>query len=176
MEFRETGGERPARRTAGGGACASHPGTDLKRAVADADLVVEAAPEKLSVKRDPFSTVDEHAPDHAILTLNTSSLFIFDIAATTTRSEQVAGAHSFNSPVKMDLVDVVYGDETTDEPAEILHHFLQSTRKTLIYVQKDVSGFIVNNVLSPFIMEPAWMVSDGESTIREDRTPEFQGE
>jgi enoyl-CoA hydratase/3-hydroxyacyl-CoA dehydrogenase len=39
-----------------------------------------------------------------------------------------------------------------------------------------VSGFIVNNVLSPFIVEPAWMVSDGESTIREDRTPEFQGE
>lgn len=77
------------------------PRTDLKRAVAGADLVVEAAPEKLSARRNLFSTVDEHAPDHVILTSNTSSLSISDIAATTTRSEQVAGAHFFNLPVNM---------------------------------------------------------------------------
>ena len=112
MESRETGGEGPARRTAGGGARAGRPRTDLERAVADADLVVEAAPENLSVRRDPFSTVDEHAPDHVILTSNTSSLSVSDIAATTTRSEQVTGAHFLDPPVKTDLVDVVHGDET----------------------------------------------------------------
>ena len=131
------------------------PRTDLKRAVADADLVVEAAPEKLSARRNLFSTVDEHAPDHVILMSNTSSLSISDIAATTTRSEQVAGAHFFQSAGEYGPVEVVYGDETTDGPAEILHYFLRSTRKTLIYVQKDVLGFIVNTVSSPFIVEPA---------------------
>ena len=140
---------------------------DLEAAVADADLVVEAAPEKLDLKRDLFADLDRAAPDGAILATNTSSLSITDIGAATDRPGQVVGLHFFNPPVKMDLVEVIYGEETADETAEAAHGFAESLGKTPIYVRKDVRGFVVNSVLLPTLVEAAWMVSDDEATVRE---------
>ncbi|SDR25521.1 3-hydroxyacyl-CoA dehydrogenase/enoyl-CoA hydratase family protein [Natronobacterium texcoconense] len=140
---------------------------DLESAVADADLVIEAAPENLEIKRDIYGDLEEFTSDHAILASNTSSLPITDIAEATDRPEQVVGMHFFNPPVKMDLVEVIYGEETTDETAETTYEFVESIGKTPIYVRKDVRGFVVNTVLGPFGDEAAWMVSEGEAGIRE---------
>ncbi|WP_137283768.1 3-hydroxyacyl-CoA dehydrogenase/enoyl-CoA hydratase family protein [Halorussus salinisoli] len=141
--------------------------TDLESAVEDADLVIEAAPERMDLKKDIFGDLDELAPDDAILASNTSSLSITEMAEATSRPEQVVGMHFFNPPVKMDLVEVVYGQRTSDETAETAYEFVESLGKTPIYVRKDVNGFVVNTVLGPFTDEPAWMVSNGEATVRE---------
>jgi 3-hydroxyacyl-CoA dehydrogenase len=141
--------------------------TDLEAAVGDADLVIEAAPERMDLKRDIYTDLDDLAPEEAILASNTSSLSITEIASATDRQEQVVGTHYFNPPVKMDLVEVIYGEHTSDETAETAHDFVESLGKTPIYVRKDVQGFVVNSVLGPFMVEPAWMVSNDEATIRE---------
>ena len=140
--------------------------TDLEAAVADADLVVEAIPENLSLKRETFAEVDDYAPDHAILASNTSGLSITDIGAATDRPEQVVGAHFFNPPVKMDLVEVVHGERTSEATLGAIHAFVDDLDKRAIDVKRDVHGFIVNNVMLPFIEEAAWMLGDDETTIQ----------
>ncbi|MDX1748638.1 MAG: 3-hydroxyacyl-CoA dehydrogenase family protein, partial [Halobacteriales archaeon] len=140
--------------------------TDLAEAVSDADLVIEAVPEKLAIKQEVFAELDAHAPVDAVLASNTSSLSITAIASSTERPEQVVGMHFFNPVVKMDLVEVIYGEETTDETANAAYAFVEDIGKTPIYVRKDVRGFVVNSVLGPFLDEAAWMVSAGEAGIK----------
>ena len=141
--------------------------TSLEECVQSTDFVVEVAPERMSLKKDIFADLDELAPDHAVLASNTSSLSITEMASATDRPEQVVGTHFFNPPVKMDLVEVIYGEETTDDTAELAYEWVESLGKTPIYVRKDVRGFVVNSVLGPFGDEAAWMVSEGEAEIRE---------
>ncbi|PSQ43593.1 3-hydroxybutyryl-CoA dehydrogenase [Halobacteriales archaeon QS_9_68_42] len=141
--------------------------TDLGSAVADADLVIEAAPEELEIKHDIFADLEEMASDDAVLASNTSSLPITDIAEATRSPERVVGTHFFNPPVKMDLVEVIHGEETADAAAEAAYEFVESIDRTPIHVRKDVRGFVVNTVLGPFGDEAAWMVSEGEAEIRE---------
>jgi enoyl-CoA hydratase/3-hydroxyacyl-CoA dehydrogenase len=140
---------------------------DLERAVEDADLVIEAAPENMELKKEIFGALDASAPEHAVLASNTSSLSITEMAAATSHPERVVGMHFFNPPVKMDLVEVVYGDETTDETSACTATFVEDIGKTPIYVRKDVRGFVVNTVLLPFLVESAWIVSAGEASIEE---------
>jgi enoyl-CoA hydratase/3-hydroxyacyl-CoA dehydrogenase len=140
---------------------------DLEDAVSEADLVIEAVPEKMDLKKNVFASLDEFAPDETILASNTSSLSITEMAAATTRPEQVVGTHFFNPPVKMNLVEVIYGEETSNETAETAYAFIESIDKTPIYVRKDIHRFVVNNVLGPFIDEPHWMVSLDEATVRQ---------
>ena len=141
--------------------------TDLEAAVSDADLVIEAAPEELDLKHEIFADLDEYTHEDAILASNTSSLPITDIATATDRPGSVVGTHFFNPPVKMDLVEVIYGEETSDETAETAYEFVESIDKTPIYVRKDVRGFVVNSVLGPFGDEAGWIVSEGGAEIRE---------
>jgi enoyl-CoA hydratase/3-hydroxyacyl-CoA dehydrogenase len=140
---------------------------DLPEAVSSADVVIEAIPERMDLKRDLFADLEEYTPDHTILASNTSSLSISEMAQATDRPEQVVGTHFFNPVVKMNLVEVVYGEETTQETAEIAATFVESLDKTPIFVRKDVRGFVVNNVLLPFLIEPAWMVSNDDATIKQ---------
>ncbi|MFB6095210.1 MAG: 3-hydroxyacyl-CoA dehydrogenase/enoyl-CoA hydratase family protein, partial [Halodesulfurarchaeum sp.] len=141
--------------------------TDFEEAVADADLVIEAVPERMDLKKEIFADLDEHTPAGAILASNTSTLSITEMATATDRPESVVGLHFFNPPVKMELVEVIYGEETADAVAETAYDFVESIGKTPIYVRKDVHGFVVNTVLGPFINEPAFMVSNGEAEIRQ---------
>ncbi len=140
---------------------------DLETAVEDVDLVIEAAPEQMELKKEIYGDLTEFTPEDAILASNTSSLSITEIATATDKPEKVVGMHFFNPPVKMDLVEVIYGEETTDETAETTYDFVESIDKTPIYVRKDVNGFVVNSVLGPFGDEAGWMVSADEATIRE---------
>ncbi|AXR76869.1 3-hydroxyacyl-CoA dehydrogenase/enoyl-CoA hydratase family protein [Natrarchaeobaculum sulfurireducens] len=141
--------------------------TDLEEAVADADLVIEAAPENLELKHDIFSDLETYCDSETLLATNTSSLPITEIAEAVETPERVLGLHFFNPPVKMDLVEVIYGEETSDAVAEAGYEWVESIGKTPIYVRKDVRGFVVNTIVGPFGGEPAWMVSEGEATIQE---------
>ncbi|MCU4800801.1 3-hydroxyacyl-CoA dehydrogenase NAD-binding domain-containing protein [Halobacteria archaeon HArc-gm2] len=139
---------------------------ELEAAVADADLVIEAAPEDLDLKQTIFAEVDEAAPADAIIATNTSSLRIGDVATATDRPERCCGMHFFNPPVKMDLVEVVGGEATADDVVDAAYEFVESLDKTPIRVRKDVPQFVVNNVLTPYMGEAGFMLDEGTDDIR----------
>jgi 3-hydroxybutyryl-CoA dehydrogenase len=91
------------------------PVADLPAAAAEADLVVEAAPESIELKRSIFEQVDRSAPDHALLASNTSSLSVGEIAEVTRRPESVVGMHFFNPVHLMPLLEVVRAERTSDD-------------------------------------------------------------
>ena len=116
------------------------------------DLIIEAAPEKMELKRDIFRELDEITPDHAILSSNTSSLSISAIAASTKRPEKVVGLHFFNPAHIMRLVEVIRGDLTDEATMEASQAFAESLGKTAV-ICKDTPAFIVNRVARPFYGE-----------------------
>jgi len=140
---------------------------DLEAAVADADLVIEAAPEDLDIKRDVFADVDAATGAETIMATNTSSLRVSDIATATDRPEYVCGMHFFNPPVKMDLVEVVSGEQTRADVVDAGIEFVESLEKTPIRVRKDVPQFVVNNVLTPLMGEAAFMLDEGDVEIQD---------
>jgi len=123
--------------------------TDLAAAVQDADLAIEAAPEVLELKKQVFAEMDKHAPQHALLASNTSTMSITDIATVTNRQDKVFGMHYFNPAVLMNLVEIIRGDQTSDETIEIGFEYAKRIGKIPVIVQKDVPGFIVNRVNAP---------------------------
>lgn len=144
------------------------PLVDLKEAVADADVVIEAAPEIMSLKLALFREVDTLSPPHAILASNTSSLSISELGRATQRPDKVVGMHFFNPVVRMALVEVIKGEKTSEETMQLIVELTKKLGKTPIRVEKDVRGFIVNRILiGPYLFEAAWMVSRGEATIEE---------
>ncbi|RLG71490.1 MAG: 3-hydroxyacyl-CoA dehydrogenase, partial [Thermoprotei archaeon] len=141
--------------------------TEYEEAVRDVDFTVEAAPEKMEVKKAIFSKLDELAPEHAILTTNTSSLSITEIGRATKRPEKVAGMHFFNPPQLMPLVEVIKGEDTNDETINIVMELAKKLGKTPVLVRKDVRGFIVNRILMPVFNDAFWALYKGEVKIEE---------
>ena len=92
-----------------------HPSLDLKEAISNADLIIEAAPENIDLKKALFHEVDAFAPPHAIIASNTSSVSITELASATKRPEKVCGMHFFNPPQLMKLIEVIKGAKTSDE-------------------------------------------------------------
>lgn len=125
--------------------------TDLE-AAAQVDLVIEAVPEELTLKREVFGRLDTAAPPHAILASNTSSLSISAIAGATRRPQQVIGLHYFNPAHIMQLVEVIRGDLTADETVADARAFVTSLGKTPVLCI-DSPAFIVNRVARPFYGE-----------------------
>ncbi len=125
--------------------------TSLETA-AQADLIIEAAPEKLELKRDIFATLDAAAPDHTILGSNTSSLSISALAGATERPERVVGIHFFNPAHIMQLVEIIRGDFTSDETVAAVQEYAANVGKTAVLC-KDTPAFIVNRVARPFYGE-----------------------
>jgi enoyl-CoA hydratase/3-hydroxyacyl-CoA dehydrogenase len=140
---------------------------DLEAAVADADLVIEAAPEDLEIKRDIFADVDAASGPETIMATNTSSLRVTDIAEATEHPEYVCGMHFFNPPVKMDLVEVASGEETDEGVVDAAVEFVESLDKTPIRVRKDVPQFVVNNVLTPLMGEAGFILDEGDVEIQD---------
>jgi len=125
------------------------PCTDLEEAVKEADLVIEAIPELMDLKKETFQAMDAAAPDHTIFASNTSTMKITDIASATNRPEKVLGLHYFNPAVIMKLVEVIKGEKTTEETMQIGYDFVNKISKVPVKVHKDVPGFIVNRVQAP---------------------------
>jgi enoyl-CoA hydratase / 3-hydroxyacyl-CoA dehydrogenase len=139
--------------------------TELEDA-ARCDLIIEAAPESLELKKTLFARLDALSKD-SLLASNTSSIPIADIAAATGRPEEVVGIHFFNPPVIMSLVEVVRGAKTSSESVQRAVAFCKTLGKQVVVCEKDVPGFIVNRILGPMINEAAWVVTRGEATVRQ---------
>ena len=118
--------------------------TDLTDA-AEADLVIEAIPERLELKREVFGALDEHAPKGCILASNTSSLSIAEIAAATDRPAQVLGMHFFNPVHIMALLEIVVHEGTCDTTLEAAQEVARKMHKTAIVV-RDVPGFATSRL------------------------------
>lgn len=131
---------------------------------AQADLVVEAAPEKLDLKRQIFAELDANAPDHTIFASNTSSLSISAIAAATRRPDRVLGLHFFNPAHIMKLVEVVRTDDTSEETAVSAAAYVERMGKTAVFCQ-DTPAFIVNRVARPFYGEAFRMLGEGIADV-----------
>ena len=138
-----------------------HPMLDLKEAVANADLIVEAAPENLELKKAIFRDVDAYAPAHAIIASNTSSVSITEMASATRRPEKVCGMHFFNPPQLMKLVEVIRGARTSDETVETVLDVAHKMDKETVLVKKDSPGFIVNRILIPALNEAVAVYWEG---------------
>lgn len=142
-----------------------HTTTSLEEAVKDADIMIEAVPEKIDLKKQIFSKADEVMPPHAILATNTSSLPISEIAEATKRPEKVVGMHFFNPPPLMPLVEIIKGAKTSDDTVKTVYELAKKFGKQPVIVKKDVPGFIVNRILARVLNEACWMVVRGEADI-----------
>lgn len=136
---------------------------DISEGVKDVDLVVEAVPENLDIKRSVWEKVDAAAPDHAILGSNTSSISITKLAAITDRPEKFIGMHFFNPVPVMKLVEIVRGLETDDETYKIVEETAKNLNKVPVPVN-DAPGFVSNRVLMPMINEAIFCVGEGVAT------------
>ena len=139
--------------------------TDLGEA-ARCDLVIEAAPEDLELKKGIFARLAS-ANKGSLLATNTSSIPISEIATATGRPDMVVGIHFFNPPVMMPLVEVIRGAKTSDESVLRAVEFCRGLGKHVVVCKKDVPGFIVNRIIGPLINEAAWVVARGETTIEQ---------
>ncbi len=132
-------------------------------AVADAELVVEAATERPDVKFKIFRDLDRLAPPGAILATNTSSISVTTIAAQTKRPVQVIGMHFMNPVPVMTLVEVIRGLETSEETVAKVVEVVKGLGKTPVQVN-DAPGFVSNRVLMPMINEAVFCVMEGVAT------------
>ncbi|MFB6310468.1 MAG: 3-hydroxyacyl-CoA dehydrogenase NAD-binding domain-containing protein [Salinirussus sp.] len=131
--------------------------TSLADAVSDADVITEAGPEIMDVKRDIFATADQHAPNNGIITTNTSGLSVTEMAEATDRPAQVAGTHWFNPPMLMDLVEVIETEYCSEATADLCESLVESFGKTPIRCKRDVPKFIVNRCMRPFHEAAGWV-------------------
>jgi 3-hydroxybutyryl-CoA dehydrogenase len=126
-------------------------------------VVVEAAPEDLSLKQRIFSDLDRLCPPPAILATNTSTLSVTAIASAAVSAERVAGLHFFNPPPLMPLVEVARGARTAEATIEALVALVERLGKTPV-VTADTPGFIVNRVARPFYGEALRILGEGTAT------------
>jgi len=138
--------------------------TDLATGVAQADLVVEAATERLDLKLAIFKQMDASAPKNAILATNTSSISITAIAAATERPEQVIGMHFMNPVPVMKLVEVIRGYATSNDVTERVMDWSRQLGKIPVEVN-DYPGFVANRILMPMINEAIISLHEGVATV-----------
>ncbi|MES1051131.1 3-hydroxybutyryl-CoA dehydrogenase [Bacillus thuringiensis] len=131
--------------------------------VKEADLIIEAAVEKMDIKKKIFANLDEIAPEHAILATNTSSLPITEIAAVTKRPEKVIGMHFMNPVPVMKLVEIIRGLATDDAVYEAIEDITKKIGKVPVEVN-DFPGFVSNRILLPMINEAIYTLYEGVAT------------
>lgn len=127
------------------------------------DLVIEAAVEDIDVKTQIFHALDSIMPKDAILASNTSSLSITEIAAATSRPEQVIGMHFMNPVPVMKLVEVIPGLQTSEKTSMKIEALTKQLNKTAVRVN-DFPGFVANRILMPMINEAIYTVYEGVAT------------
>lgn len=140
--------------------------TDLKEAVQNTDLVIEAIVENIKVKHELFKTLDSAAPSHTIFTSNTSSLSINEIAEVTNRKDRFGGLHFFNPVPMMKLLEVISTSQTSEATYKSLMAFGAAVGKTCITC-KDTPGFVVNRLLVPYMSEAVRMLERGDASARD---------
>lgn len=140
---------------------------DFAKAVKDTELVVEAVPEKLDIKKETFRKLDSLVPRGTILATNTSSLPISEIASSVSDPSRVVGVHFFNPPPVMQLIEIIRGHDTSQEVVDFAVRFADRLGKKSVLVNKDVPGFIVNRILVRMMVTTRLAVERGLATVEE---------
>ena len=140
--------------------------TNLKKGVEAADLVVEAATENMDIKLSIFKDMDQYAPEHCILSTNTSSISITKIAAATNRADRVIGMHFMNPVPIMKLVEVIKGYSTSDKTLDTIMELSRNIGKIPVEVN-DFPGFVANKILMPMINEAIITLHEGVAGVEE---------
>ncbi len=135
----------------------------LRDAAGNAGLIVEAATEDRTIKKEIFRALDGSAPVDTILATNTSSISITELAAVTKRPEKVIGMHFMNPVPVMKLVEVIRGLATSDETYRIVKEVSERLEKQPVEVN-DYPGFVANRILLPMINEAIYCVMEGVAT------------
>jgi len=137
------------------------PTLDLEEALADADLIIEAVPENAQLKKSILAEVDKLAKEEAIITSNTSSISITELASALRRPEKFCGMHFFNPPQLMKLIEIIRGTRTSDETVNTIVDVAKRMGKEAVVVKKDCPGFVVNRVLVPALNEALYLLWEG---------------
>lgn len=137
------------------------PADTLAGAVGRADVVVEAALEKLALKQDIFAELEKLAPRHALLASNASVIPIGKIAARVTTKDRILGTHWWNPPWLVPLVEVIETEGTSPASVSAMIDLLRSLGKTAVHVKKDVPGFIGNRLQHALWREAIALVQNG---------------
>lgn len=132
------------------------------------DIVIEAAVEKMDLKKQIFARLDQLAGPKTILATNTSALSVSELAESTSRPERVVGIHFFNPVHRMQLVEVVAGRRTSPEVVHQAVRFVQQIGKLPVVV-KDSPGFLVNRILMPYLIEAGHLFAAGASVENIDQ-------
>jgi 3-hydroxybutyryl-CoA dehydrogenase len=135
-------------------------------AAKDADFVIEAAIEDMSLKKTIYKELDSTLKAEAILATNTSSLSITEIAAITKRPDKVIGMHFFNPAPVMALIEVIRGIATSEATYQAVMDLARSFGKTPVTVQ-EAPGFVVNRILIPLINEGAFVLAEGTASAED---------
>ncbi|MEJ2724877.1 MAG: 3-hydroxyacyl-CoA dehydrogenase NAD-binding domain-containing protein [Deltaproteobacteria bacterium] len=134
--------------------------SDLKKAMAGADLMIEAVSENMKLKKGVFNQADKFSPSETILTSNTSTLWIAEIAAATNRPEKCIGTHFLIPAALTPLVEVVRGADTSDETHRRVVDFLNTCGKETVTVA-DSPGFVINRLYLPMVNEAFFALETG---------------
>jgi enoyl-CoA hydratase / 3-hydroxyacyl-CoA dehydrogenase len=151
------------------------PKVNLKDALADADLLIEAVPEDMNLKKKVYAEVDSVAEQKTLYASNTSTLPITDMATLTNRPDRFIGLHFFNPPQLMPLVEVIPGNSTNNEMVDMAMDYCKKIGKQPVLCKKDVPGFIVNRIFIPLVHEAAHcMDRDGAKMTQIDSAVKFR--
>ncbi len=140
--------------------------TEMTEAVQGAQVVIEAVPEDLALKKEIFTTLDQICGEETILASNTTELSISDIASATIRPEKVIGMHWFNPAPLMRLVEIVAGVDTSAETVEIIQDLAHKAGKETVLV-KDAQGFVTSRVLAAHMLECMRVLEEGVATAED---------
>jgi enoyl-CoA hydratase/3-hydroxyacyl-CoA dehydrogenase len=135
---------------------------DLKETVRDADFIIEAIPEIMELKKSVLKEVTSLCPDDTVFATNTSSLSIAEMSAAAKHPELVVGAHYFNPPSRMTLLEIIEGDKTGQEALKIVEKVAIAMGRAVVHV-KDVPGFIANRIFCNMSNEADWALAQGEA-------------
>ena len=151
-------------------------GTTEYEGFGDVDFVIEAVPERMKIKQAVFAELDEVTPGHAILASNTSSLSVTEMGEATSRADKVCGFHFFYPASMMRLIEVIEGEDTSEETAQAAYNFAQQIRKQPIRCG-EAPGFVVNRILNSAtseiwkaVSEEGLEVKDVDKAIQESGT------
>ncbi|MFD2036158.1 3-hydroxyacyl-CoA dehydrogenase family protein [Belliella marina] len=140
--------------------------TKMEDGVKNADLVVEAATENVTIKLDIFRELDKLCPEHTLLASNTSSISITKIGAVTSRPDKVIGMHFMNPVPVMKLIEVIRGYATSDEVTDKIMDLSRKLDKVPVEVN-DYPGFVANRILMPMINEAIYTLYERVAGVEE---------
>lgn len=133
----------------------------LEEATKNISLVIEAASEDYELKIALFKKLDKLCDEDTILASNTSSISITEIGSVTNRADRVVGLHFFNPAPVMKLLEIIRGNDTSDATCAICHEVGEKLGKTIVDVNIDSPGFVVNRILIPMINEAVFVLQEG---------------